>query len=162
MEVVGRYWTAREAAIAVGASINGIATVCRKKGNEIKASHGYFWCYEDEYTPDFFEQYRGVKLTESGKFPRTGERASGYGRHCSGEQASGYGRIWTDSAREKVGAAHSKAVCCIETGEEFPSIRAAAQKYGVDSSAIGNCLLGKAKTSCGYHWRYIHPDEART
>ena len=36
LEIVGRYWTAREAAAAVGTGMNYIATVCRKKGNETK------------------------------------------------------------------------------------------------------------------------------
>lgn len=141
LEIVGRYWTAREAAAAVGSSINGIATVCRKTGNETKASHGYFWCYEDEYTPELFEKYRGVKFTTTGKLPRKAPQ----------------GKYHTEEVKAKMSIVRSKSVECVETGETFPSIRAAAQKFGVDSTAIGNCLRGKCKTSCGYHWRYKNP-----
>lgn len=148
LEVVGRYWTAREAAIAVGASKNGIATVCRKSGNETKASCGYFWCYEDEYSPEDFEQYRGIELTQNGKLSRT-----------VGGRTSFKGLQHTEKVKEKIGLVHSKKVVCVETGEVFSSIRAAAQKYGVDDSAIGRCLRGKAKTSCGFHWEYAEADD---
>lgn len=142
--IVGRFWTAKEAALSVGASINGIATVCRKTGNETKASHGYFWCYEDEYTPDLFEEYRGIPFTEKGTLSRVvGGRTSFLGKHH------------TDEAKKKMSLVHSKPVLCVETQEIFSSIRQAAEKYGCDESAIGRCLRGKAKTSCGYHWQYV-------
>lgn len=144
LEIVGRYWTAREAAIAVGASKNGIATVCRKTGNENKASRGYFWCYEDEYTPELFEKYQGVQLTSNGKLPKNG---------------TGVGRHHTDTAKEKISKVHSKPVICVETRQVYGSIREAAQAHSVCASAIGKCLTGKAKTSCGYHWRYLTDED---
>ena len=140
LEIVGRYWTAREAAKAVGASNNGIATVCRNKGSKTKASRGYFWCYEDEYTAELFEKYRGVQLTPNGKFPKNG---------------TGVGRHHTDAAKEKMSKVHAKPVLCVETKQVYRSIRDAAQAYNVCESAIGKCLTGKAKTSCGYHWVYL-------
>lgn len=149
LEVVARHWTAREAAATVGASINGIATVCRKSGNETKASRGFFWCYEDEYDPSDFEQYRGVEFTKEGKLPRTvGDRVN----HTK----------LTEEAKRKIGKLHSRPVTCVETGEEFPSIQNAAEKYGVDDSAIGRCLRGKSKTSAGYHWVYSNEAQTRT
>lgn len=143
LEIVGRYWTAREAAFAVGASINCISGVCRKTGNQTKASHGYFWCYEDEYTPQLFEMYHGVAFTDNGKLPRiVGDRCSFSGRHH------------TDEAKAKMSAVHSRPVLCVETGEVFYSIQAASESVGVDRSAVGRCLRGKCKTSGGFHWQY--------
>lgn len=145
LEVVARHWTAREAAAAVGAGMNYIATTCRKSGKETKATHGFFWCYEDEYDPADFEKYRGVELLESGCLSRKfGDRVN----HAK----------FTDVAKQKISEKHSRAVICVETGEVFPSIRKAAEKYGVDDSAIGRCLRGKSKTSAGYHW--VYSDEA--
>lgn len=150
LEIVGRYWTAREAAAAVGTGMNYIATVCRKKGNETKASHGYFWCYEDEYSPELFEKYRGIELTDTGKLPRTGSKVSAVYR-----EPSFLGKHHTDEAKEKMSKVHSKPIRCIETNTVYKSIREAAKVHGCCDSAIGKCLTGKAKTSCGFHWEYV-------
>ena len=150
LEIVGRYWTAREAANAVGASINGIATVCRKHGNETKASKGYFWCYEDEYTPELFECYRGIPLTNRGTLPRKGS-----GHPVFQDRNSFFGKHHTDKVKAIIGRTHSKPVLCVETNTQYSSIREAAKAHDVCASAIGKCLTGKAKTSCGYHWVYI-------
>ena len=151
LEIVARYWTAREAASAVGSSINGIATVCRKSGNATKASCGFFWCYEDEYDPADFERYRGVEFTQNGKLSRT-----------FGNRVSFSGCKHTEKAKQKMSEIHSRAVICVETGEVFSSIRKAAEKYGVDASALGRCLRGKSKTSAGYHWVYSNLLQTRT
>lgn len=70
MKVINRFPTAREAAATVGASINSIATICRKEinSNKSRASHHYFWCYEEDYRPEDFEIYRGIKLTKKVNF----------------------------------------------------------------------------------------------
>lgn len=149
LEVVARHWTAREAASAVGTGMNYIATTCRKSGNEIKATHGFFWCYEDEYDPNDFEKYRGVEFTERGTVPRTFEDR--------------ITRVnFTDEVKQKMSKAHSRSVVCVETGEVFGSVQEAATKYGVHSTAIGHCLRGKAKTSAGYHWVYSNDFQSRT
>lgn len=49
-----------------------------------------------------------------------------------------------------------RPVRCIETGETFPSIRKAAEKYGVAGTNLGNAIRGKGQKRCaGYHWEYI-------
>lgn len=51
---------------------------------------------------------------------------------------------------------HGKAVRCIETGEEFKSIREAARHYGVADTNLGNSIRGKGQKRCaGYHWEFI-------
>lgn len=51
---------------------------------------------------------------------------------------------------------HGKSVRCVETGEIFPSIKKAAQKYGVAGTNLGNAIRGKGQNRCaGYHWEYI-------
>lgn len=52
---------------------------------------------------------------------------------------------------------HGRAVRCIETGEVFPSIRKAAERYGVADTNLGNSIRGKGQKRCaGYHWEYIN------
>lgn len=154
LEIVGRYWTAKEAAASVGTGKNYIATVCRKTGNESKASHGYFWCYEDEYTPELFERYRGIQLTAKGKLPRKGNTHPALqGRN------SFLGKHHTDEVKAIIRKAHAKPILCVETNTHYRSIREAAKVHGVCDSAIGKCLTGKSKTSCGYHWRYVMDED---
>ncbi len=145
MKVIKKYPTAREAAAAVGASINSIALVCRKdiNSNKSRASHHFFWCYEDDYKPEDFEIYRGIELTEKGKFPRSGERAFGYNRKLS------------DVAKQKISMAHTIPVMCIETGKIYQTTALAAEEYGVSRDAINKCARGINHTCAGMHWKYI-------
>lgn len=55
----------------------------------------------------------------------------------------------------KVAKAHSKPVKCIETGEIFPSGKAAGEKYGIPSTWINAVCRGVGKTAGGYHWERI-------
>ena len=50
-----------------------------------------------------------------------------------------------------------KRVLCVETGEIFDSVKAAAASVGVNAQAVSDCLRGKRKTSGGMHWEYA-PD----
>ena len=149
MKVIKKYPTAREAAAAVGASINCIATICRKRidSNLSRASHHYFWCYEEDYRPEDFELYRGIQLTENGKLPRSGVRASGYKRKH------------TDIAKQKISKANAIPVVCIETGKKYQSTTIAAKEYGVTRDAIYKCAKGINKTCAGMHWKFLSEEE---
>lgn len=52
----------------------------------------------------------------------------------------------------------SKRVICIESGEIFSSIRAAARWANVNDEAIRRVCHGKNKTSAGYHWSFVDED----
>lgn len=53
-----------------------------------------------------------------------------------------------------------KAVRCVETGQIFESLSAAARYYGVDVANISGVLAGRHKTTGGYHWCY-HEEEKK-
>jgi hypothetical protein len=56
---------------------------------------------------------------------------------------------------EKAGKALSKPVICIETGEIYDSIRAAATDIGLkNSSSLSTHLLGRNQTCKGLHFKY--------
>lgn len=72
-------------------------------------------------------------------------------------------------SRAKIGAAHrgkhvsaearakiSKPVQCVETGQIFESLHAAAVAVGGHHSHISQCCHGKLKTSAGFHWQFIN------
>lgn len=48
-----------------------------------------------------------------------------------------------------------RPVHCIETGQSFPTIKAAAEWAGVASCSLHDGLNGRSKTVAGYHWQYV-------
>ncbi len=66
----------------------------------------------------------------------------------------------TYGTRNQRAAEHRrKPVRCVETGEVFESIKAAAAAINVRPNCISCCLSGKYKTSKGYHWEYYYGTE---
>ena len=63
---------------------------------------------------------------------------------------------WRTGLCETVGQTLAKPVQNINTGEIFPSARAAALAYGRSGNAVCECLAGRAKTCAGYEWRYAY------
>lgn len=51
-----------------------------------------------------------------------------------------------------------KKINCVELNLDFSSISAAAKYFGCSHSNISNCLTGRAKTACGFHWEFIGDD----
>lgn len=45
------------------------------------------------------------------------------------------------------------AVICIETGERFPSIEAAARHFNINSSTLAAIMRGESISSLPYHWK---------
>ena len=54
---------------------------------------------------------------------------------------------------------HYKKVRCLETGEIFPTITAAAKWAGVAENTLCATLHGKQKTSGKKHWEYVDADK---
>lgn len=54
---------------------------------------------------------------------------------------------------------HRKSVMCIETGEIFESMKAAADSVGLKNPAsISQIFYGKAKSAGGYHWKFFEKE----
>lgn len=60
----------------------------------------------------------------------------------------------------------AKPVRLINTGEEFPSIQVAAQKYNVRADSIGECCNGKKQragrmpyTREWLQWEFVNPED---
>ena len=69
---------------------------------------------------------------------------------CDSKYNNNYG---TKSGR--AGEKNSKPVRCVETGEVFPSFKAAAASVNVDRSGISMCVRGITKTCGKYHWELV-------
>lgn len=72
--------------------------------------------------------------------------------HCEKIRQSHIGQGWKPSTYEKC----CRKIRCVETGEIFPSIKAAAENYGLNSPNISAVLAGKKKTVGGFHWEYVN------
>ena len=64
----------------------------------------------------------------------------------------------TDHYREAQKKKIFSKVRCVETGEVFPSIKAAGEAIGKHKYGINLCLLGKQQTCGGYHWERVFDD----
>ena len=123
-----------------------------------RTAGGYHWIYADDGNEEAaLERIRkmpeGRQRTEKSKEK---QRQAMSGRkltpeHCEKIRLSHIGQGWKPSTYEKL----CRKIRCIETGEIFPSIKAAAEHYGLQDSNISAVLAGKGKTTGGYHWEYI-------
>ncbi len=51
---------------------------------------------------------------------------------------------------------HSNQVVCLDSGQQFVSIKEAAIATGANASTIGACCRGVKLTAGGYKWQYLH------
>ena len=91
--------------------------------------------------------------------------------HLDSNPANNYiGNLAWGSHKENMNDPHRKAlqslvqtnhpnlsipVVCVETGEQYPSVKEAERQTGIGNSSISKCLNGKHKTAGGYHWRNV-------
>ena len=66
-------------------------------------------------------------------------------------------QIHHGTRNERNKQAKSKKVRCIETGQEFDSIKQASEKTGLNMTGISECCRGnkRYKTYGGFHWEFI-------
>lgn len=68
------------------------------------------------------------------------------------------GKKMSEATKQKMSASQkgkgTVPVECIELNKIFSSVSEAAKELNIRPNAISNCLIGKCKTSGGYHWRY--------
>lgn len=70
-----------------------------------------------------------------------------------GEKHPMFGKIHSKETRAKISEALKKPVICIDTGQEFDSVKEANDYMGIKT--IGDCCNGKYKTAGGYRWRWL-------
>lgn len=123
-----------------------------------RTAGGYHWIYADDGNEEVaLERIRqmpkGRQRTEKSKEK---QRQAMSGRkltpeHCEKIRLSHIGKGWKPSTYEK----RCRKILCVETEEIFPSIKAAAAYYGLNSPNISAVLASKKKTCGGYRWEYV-------
>ena len=127
---------------------------------------GYHWIYADEDEEAALERIR--QMPEGHKPTKEAiekQRQAKIGKNLSPEHSekirqSHIGKKWKPSTYEKL----CRKVLCVETGETFPSIKAAAEFYNLKRPNISAVLNGDSKTCGGFHWEYVdgQPPQARS
>lgn len=143
----------------VGVHCKRLTTVtCHLPQHGYKKSYGgYHWIYADENEEAALERIRqmpeGRQRNEESKDKQrqamTGRKLTP--EHCENIRKSHIGLGWKESTYEK----NCRKILCIETGEIFPSIKAAAEHYGLKRPNISAVLAGRAKSCGGFHWQYV-------
>ena len=122
-----------------------------------RTAGGYHWIYADEDEEAALERIRqmpeGRQRTEESKEK---QRKAMTGRkhtpeHSEKIRQSHIGQGWKPSTYEK----RCRKVLCIETGETFPSIKAAAEFYNLKRPNISAVLSGVNNICGGFHWQYV-------
>ncbi len=69
---------------------------------------------------------------------------------CTQEENVNHG-----TRNERAASKNRKRVKCVETGETFESVNAAAAKAGVCANTMSMHLHGHKKSCAGYHWEFF-------
>lgn len=98
------------------------------------------------------------KMSEAKKGKYLGENNPFYGKHHSEDSRRKMREAWkhreyTDEWRQHLSEARKKRpVINHDTGEVFPSVKAAADKYGLKATHISRVCNGKRKRTGGFRW----------
>ncbi len=65
-------------------------------------------------------------------------------------------------ASKGYGKRSRKEIKCIETGEIFPSMSAAARAKGINPASLTQCMRNKKATCCGCHWQLTDNETSKT
>ncbi len=103
----------------------------------------------EEYLICYFNPPKNKYLTSKGK----GQKQSEVWVKKRVARRNGYKN--TDSHNKKIGEANSIKVLCVETGEIFESMTAAARWCEGNNSKISKVVSGQRKTHKGYRWKLV-------
>lgn len=135
-----------DAAKELGISPKHIAACCRREYG-YKKSYGYAWEYEDEKLQDKQKPNKtGMTPDEISKF---------VSKQMMGNKHS-LGVVPSEETRKKISKACSKQIYQYSLNGEliksYPSITEAKKTTG--ASSIGQCAMGRLKSSGGFIWKY--------
>ena len=122
-----------------------------------RTAGGYHWAYAEQPP----ESWRAaIECPEAAaEFESLGDAAEWAGCEAAEiadclagrKDAAGGGR-WR--FRKLRGGRRTMPIVCVETGDEFPSIRAAEERTGCCHGTISAVLSGRSKTAGGHRWAY--------
>lgn len=174
------YPTQTEAALDMGINNQeSISYCCLRQG--ITAG-GYHWAFADEYDDDwkpvepqekdFSDMSRSVICIETGEVYKSVSEASrknlisrsSIRKACAEQRVANNKHFayldeydetdWHPHMNKPYSGHLSKAVICIETGDEYPSAMEAARVLGVSNTLISRCCNDILESTHGLHFKY--------
>ena len=145
--------------------LNDKETYWIKKKNTI-IPNGYNLCYGGNSTLGYKHKTTSrlkMSATKKRLGNMVGEKNHFYGKKHTDETRAVMSAAWTDERKKKL-AEDSKIrnainqavkVRNINTNEVFPSIKAAAEKYGIKATHISRVCRGGRKTTGGFKWEDV-------
>ena len=135
---------------------------CRRKQSESSKAR---WSDLDYKTKIISDRHQPDSTYQSKEFK---EKIS---KLVSGSKNPNYQHYWTDDQKKRLSDKRkangkskgilnnrAKAIRCVETGEEFPMIKLAMEKYGVKCEGSFTVALDNPKrTAAHLHWVTISP-----
>ncbi len=71
----------------------------------------------------------------------------------------GYNSQKTQAKMKKLAKERGKPIVCLETGEVYESVSAAAEKLGIPQSNLSSVCNGHRQTCGGNHFRFLEENE---
>lgn len=98
-----------------------------------------------KHTPEHIEKNRLAHI---------GQPSFWKGKKLPPEMVEKLKRPKSELHKQHLSEARSIPVVCVETGEWFPSGKAAGDAKGISRGSIAYVVKGKRNTAGGYHWQY--------
>lgn len=136
-------------------SVKQIDVACSHK--ELDEKEKYWIKYYDSRQPRGYNYYSGG----NGYVPReeTLEKLRGKNHWTTRKSFSDSTKKRMSDAQKGAKSNNHRACICVDTGETFPYVKAAAMKYGLSDSHIHSVCKGIRKRCGGFRWEYIPDDE---
>lgn len=131
-----------------------------------KIPHGYNLVDGGDNTLGYnhtLEARMKMSMTKKRLGNMVGEKNHFYGKKHTEQTRATMSAAWTDERKKKL-AEDSKIrnainqaikVRNVNTNEVFPSIKAAAERYGIKATHISRVCRGGRKTTGGFKWEYV-------
>lgn len=114
-----------------------------------------------------YGKHHTVESRRKMSLSRMGEKNHAYGR--KGKLGTFYGHKHTEEYKAYMSKIHkggrhplARKVMCVETGEIFDTVQAAADKYHLQHTNLSATCSGKHHTCGGFHWEYLDQQQVNT
>lgn len=96
------------------------------------------------------------EIVEKNRIAHLGQPSYWKGKHLPEEMRAKLKKPKTVEHKQKISAAKSVSVVCVETGEIFKSMKEAGIAKGIPRGSISYVVRGDRHTAGGLHWKYAN------
>ena len=174
LRIVARFESLSEAVKTTGISAPCISQCCSRI---IQTAGKFCWCYEQDYSEKWTMPLSSVRrgrrifcietkeifhspqeaAKKIGVTPGRISRVCGENRRFRGHPVHGFHFCYLgeEGAFTVPENKNLRRVRCLETGQEYTSIKEAAEETNINYTSLKECVNGKKRTAGGFHWEGI-------